>query len=33
MAKVERHGQAMQAELEAKEQTKLIDMRGTPKSV
>ena len=30
MLKVERHGQAMQAELEAEEQTPLMDLRRTP---
>ena len=30
MLKVEQHRQAMQAELEAEQQTPLIDIRGTP---
>ena len=30
MLKVECHGQAMQAELEAEQQTPLIDIRRTP---
>ena len=30
MTKVERHGQAMQAELEAEQQTPFIDIRRTP---
>ena len=30
MIKVERHGQTMQAELEAEQQTPLIDIRRTP---